>query len=45
MNWILQVSGPVLEQYGQEKWGNDPKYQKYVADTPYFIPNPLKIFS
>lgn len=39
--WVLltRVSGvPLLERSGQERWGNDPRYQHYMENTPRIIP-------
>lgn len=40
-----QVGAPELEAWGEKNWGKDPRYRKYVEETPYFIPNPLRMFS
>lgn len=40
---LTKVSGvPLLEQKGQQKWGDDPEYQAYVAKTSVLIPLPPK---
>lgn len=36
---LTRVSGiPLLEKRGEDKWGSDPAYQEYVANTPVLIP-------
>ncbi|XP_076461945.1 uncharacterized protein LOC143294365 [Babylonia areolata] len=36
---LINVSGiPMLETYGQKKWGGDPAYQDYVRKTAKLIP-------
>lgn len=36
---LTRVSGVnLLEASGQERWGSDPAYQAYVANTPALIP-------
>ncbi|MFT5433833.1 MAG: steroid 5-alpha reductase family enzyme [Myxococcota bacterium] len=38
---LTQVSGiPMLERRGQERWGDDPAYQRYVENTPVLVPRP-----
>ena len=27
----------MLEKQGQRRWGNDPAYQEYVANTPALL--------
>lgn len=40
---LTKVSGiPMLAKKGQERWGNDPKYQAYLANTSLLIPMPPK---
>jgi steroid 5-alpha reductase family enzyme len=38
--WLItKYSGiPILEGYGQEKWGKLAQYQNYVANTPVLVP-------
>lgn len=36
---LCRVSGiPLLEARAQEKWGDDPEYQRYIKTTPVLIP-------
>ena len=36
---LTKISGiPLLEIQAQERWGNDPKYQEYLRNTPALIP-------
>jgi len=36
---ITKLSGiPLLEAAGKKKWGEDPEYQRYLANTPSLIP-------
>ncbi|RDD38038.1 hypothetical protein TrispH2_009572 [Trichoplax sp. H2] len=36
---LTRVSGiPILERIGMKKWGNDPQYQQYLANTKKLIP-------
>ncbi|KAL8600571.1 hypothetical protein ACOMHN_062443 [Nucella lapillus] len=36
---LINVSGiPMLEKYGQKRWGGDPAYQNYVRKTAKLIP-------
>lgn len=36
---LCRVSGiPLLETQAQERWGDDPQYQRYVKTTPVLIP-------
>ena len=36
---LLRVSGiPLLEREGEKRWGYEPAYRKYIADTPVLIP-------
>ena len=36
---LTKVSGvPILDKRGNEKWGDDPEYQKYVDNTPMLVP-------
>lgn len=36
---LCRVSGiPLLEVQAQQRWGNDPQYQRYVQLTPVLIP-------
>lgn len=38
---LVKVSGVrLLENQGEERWGNDPNYQAYKARTSVFIPMP-----
>ncbi len=37
---LTRVSGiPMLEKSAEERWGNDPEYQRYVATTPVLLPS------
>lgn len=41
--WLLltRVSGiPLLERSAAERWGDDPRWQAYMAHTPRLIPRP-----
>mmetsp|Transcript_35356 Transcript_35356/g.41673 ORF Transcript_35356/g.41673 Transcript_35356/m.41673 type:complete len:305 (-) Transcript_35356:26-940(-) len=39
---LLKVSGvPMVEKAGEKKWGKDPAYMKYMAETPCIIPSSL----
>jgi len=36
---LIKVSGvKLLEASGQERWGSDPEYQSYLANTPVLVP-------
>lgn len=36
---LLKVSGvKLLEESGQKRWGTDPAYQQYLAQTPVLVP-------
>ena len=36
---LINVSGiPMLEAYGQKKWGADPAYQEYLRNTAKLVP-------
>ena len=36
---LIRVSGvKLLEEGGQKRWGSEPTYQHYVANTPVLIP-------
>ena len=36
---LTKISGtPILDKRALEKWGDDPEYQKYRANTPALIP-------
>jgi len=36
---LCRVSGiPLLEEKAEQKWGEDPEYQRYVQTTPVLIP-------
>jgi len=38
---LTRVSGvPILEERADEKWGDDPAYQRYREQTPVLIPRP-----
>jgi steroid 5-alpha reductase family enzyme len=38
---LTRISGiPLLERRGKQRWGNDPGYQQYLANTPVLIPRP-----
>ncbi len=38
---LTKVSGvPLLEKRGDEKWGDDPEYQRYKRDVPVLLPRP-----
>ncbi len=38
---LVKVSGvPLLEKRADDKWGDDPDYQRYKRDTPVLIPRP-----
>ncbi len=38
---LTRVSGiPILERRADERWGDDPRYQRYKARTPVLIPRP-----
>ncbi len=40
---LTKVSGiPLLQKKGQEKWGDDPEYQAYLANTSLLLPLPPK---
>ncbi|XP_067943596.1 kelch domain-containing protein 3-like [Watersipora subatra] len=42
---LTKVSGiPMLERSGMKRWGKDPNYLKYIAETPALIPSLLKLF-
>lgn len=36
---LVRVSGvPILEKSADERWGDDPEYQRYVATVPVLLP-------
>lgn len=36
---LTRVSGiPMLERGGEERWGDDPNYQRYLDSTPVLVP-------
>ena len=36
---LLKVSGvPMVERAGEKKWGGEPEYQAYMANTPCVVP-------
>lgn len=38
---LTRISGiPMLSRRGLKRWGDDPAYQAYLADTPVLIPRP-----
>jgi len=38
---LMRVSGvPILEKRADERWGDDPAYQRYKAATPVLLPRP-----
>lgn len=38
---LTKISGiPLLEKRADERWGDDPAYQQYKANTPVLIPRP-----
>lgn len=38
---IIRVSGiPMLESRADERWGDEPEYQRYKATTPVLVPRP-----
>ncbi len=38
---LARIRGvPLLERSGQKRWGEDPEYRRYVADTPSLFPRP-----
>ena len=38
---LIKVSGvKLLEESGQKRWGSDPSYQKYIANTSVLLPMP-----
>jgi steroid 5-alpha reductase family enzyme len=38
---LIRVSGiPILEKRADERWGDDPAYQRYKAATPVLLPRP-----
>lgn len=40
---LTRVSGiPILEEDAQQRWGEDPAWQRYVAETPVLIPRFLR---
>jgi|TARA_B110000971_G_C19949372_1_gene472588 steroid 5-alpha reductase family enzyme len=40
---LTKVSGiPMLEKSGLERWGSDPKYQRYISITSPLVPLPRK---
>ena len=40
---LTRVSGiPMLEKDAAERWGDDPAWQQYVANTPVLVPRPPK---
>merc|ERR1711991_705987 len=43
---LTSVSGiPMLEKSGMKRWGNDPEYLKYVAETPILFPRTSDLFT
>ncbi len=40
--WLLtRVSGiPILERRAEKRWGDDPAYRRWKADTPALVPRP-----
>lgn len=40
LNYVSGVS--MLERQGKKRWGNDPAYQEYVANTPVLFMSPPK---
>lgn len=41
---LTKVSGiPMLEKSGLERWGSDPKYQRYLSITSPLVPLPKKL--
>ena len=40
---LTKISGVNLQmQQGLERWGEDPDYREYLANTPMLIPSPPK---
>ena len=38
---LTRISGiPILEKRADERWGNDPAYQRYKARTPVLVLKP-----
>ena len=38
---LTRISGvPLLERRGKKRWGDEPDYQRYIADTPVLFPRP-----
>lgn len=38
---LTRISGlPMLEQRADDRWGDEPAYQQYKADTPVLVPRP-----
>ncbi len=38
---LTRVSGlPMLERRAQERWGDEPAFQEYTANTPVLVPRP-----
>ncbi len=38
---LTKISGVrMLENRGKKRWGNDPEYQAYLANTPVLVPRP-----
>ncbi len=38
---LTRISGiPMLERRGKKRWGDDPEYRRYVANTPVLWPRP-----
>lgn len=38
---LMRVSGvPILERRSDERWGDDPAYQRYKSRTPVLVPRP-----
>lgn len=38
---LMRISGvPILEKRADERWGSDPRYQRYKARTPVLVPRP-----
>ena len=36
---LLFLSGvPLLKRAGEKKWGSEPAYRRYIAETPLLIP-------
>ncbi|MEM7136274.1 MAG: DUF1295 domain-containing protein [Myxococcota bacterium] len=38
---LTRISGvPILERRADERWGDDPEYRRYKAQTPVLVPRP-----